>query len=299
MARDPRALSATGLVVPDGSPLYAALARLARDGRMVFFAGLPGTGKSLLIHQLAHLAHAQGRQVHLLQWDVARPVFEASPAGRAYPQDRGVTHGIIRLAVGEWARAAVERWHAQHGRGDLLIGETPLVGHRLVALARPAADAAEAVLAAPSSRFVIPVPSRELRAHLEAERERRARTPLHPREREDAPPHVLRDLWRELVDVARALGMRGEAASASGDAAYHPALYQDVYERLLAHRHAEALLIDTKLPTSDLSPYAFGMSTPDLVPTSADAERAIQRVAVRYADPAALEREVRAWYRVP
>src|SRR5439155_14170749 len=46
-----------GVVVPEGSPLFETLAALARDARLVFFAGLPGTGKSLLIHQLAHLAH--------------------------------------------------------------------------------------------------------------------------------------------------------------------------------------------------------------------------------------------------
>ena len=70
-----------GVLLSQGSALLAGLRDLARDARCVFFAGLPGTGKSLLIHQLAHLAHARGRRVHLLQWDVARPAFEASPAG--------------------------------------------------------------------------------------------------------------------------------------------------------------------------------------------------------------------------
>ena len=77
--------------MPEGSPLFETLAALARDARLVFFAGLPGTGKSLLIHQLAHLAHGRGRHVHLLQRDVARPVFEASRAGRRHPQVHGVT----------------------------------------------------------------------------------------------------------------------------------------------------------------------------------------------------------------
>ena len=77
-----------GVLIDEGSPLFTALAVLARDARLVFFAGLPGTGKSLLLHQLAHLAHARGRRIHLLQWDVARPVFEASEAGPVYPQDR-------------------------------------------------------------------------------------------------------------------------------------------------------------------------------------------------------------------
>jgi hypothetical protein len=48
--------------------------------RMVFFAGLQARARAL-VHQVAHLAVARGRSVHLLQWDVARPVFEAaSPA---------------------------------------------------------------------------------------------------------------------------------------------------------------------------------------------------------------------------
>lgn len=70
-----------GVIVSEGSPLRDALVALGREARMIFFAGLPGTGKSLLIHQLAHLAHARGRRVHLLQWDVARPAFEASAPG--------------------------------------------------------------------------------------------------------------------------------------------------------------------------------------------------------------------------
>ena len=64
------------------SPLRDALDALARHARIIFFAGLPGAGKSLLIHQLAQLAHSRGRAIDLLQWDVARPVFEASEPGR-------------------------------------------------------------------------------------------------------------------------------------------------------------------------------------------------------------------------
>jgi len=95
---------------------------------MVFFAGLPGTGKSLLVHQLAHVALGQGRRVHLLQWDVARPVFEASRAGQRYPLAGGVTHAVIRRAAGLWVRRAVVDWSARFP-GDLLVGETPFVGN--------------------------------------------------------------------------------------------------------------------------------------------------------------------------
>ena len=198
------------LILAPGSPLYAALTALATEARLVFVAGLPGTGKSLLIHQLALLAHGAGRRISLLQWDVARPVVEGSAAARAFPASDGVTHGIVRMAVGRWARDAVARWAARsHDPAALLIGETPLVGHRLIELARPMPDDAEPTLSDARTRFVIPVPSREVRGHLEAERGRRAARPLHPREREDAPPEVLRDLWRQLARVAGTLGLSG------------------------------------------------------------------------------------------
>ena len=90
---------ASRLVVSADRALAERIRTLAA-GRMVFVAGLPGTGKSLLAHQLAHVASDAGRQVHLLQWDVARPVFEASPAGRRYPLADGVTHAVIRRAAG-------------------------------------------------------------------------------------------------------------------------------------------------------------------------------------------------------
>src|SRR5882724_4318867 len=168
-----------GVLLSEGSPLLAALSALARDARCAFFAGLPGTGKSLLIHQLAHLPHARGRRIRLLQWDVARPAFEASAAGRRYPQEAGVTHGLIRVAVGRWTRPALARWHAEHPASDVLIGETPFVGHRLIELARSIDDAAEPLLASPATRFVIPVPSASLRRHLESERARRASARTH------------------------------------------------------------------------------------------------------------------------
>jgi hypothetical protein len=284
-----------GLLVAEGSPLFNTLDTLARQARLVFFAGLPGTGKSLLIHQLAHLAHARRRAIHLLQWDVARPVFEANRAGRRHPQVRGVTHGIIRIAVGRWAREAVASWSGRHpGLDDVLIGETPFIGHRLVALARRAPDAAEPVLAADTTRFVIPVPSRALREHLEGERERRAREPRHPREREDAPPTVLRALWRELYEAAGKLGI----AHGPADAPYDPELYRRVYERLLVHRHAVALPLDTVLPVSAMSAYDFKIATSDVLPTDEEASWLVEDAEARYPHAALLDIELADWHRV-
>jgi hypothetical protein len=303
--------------VAGDTPLFGALDDLARHGRLVFFTGLPGTGKSLMIHQLAHLAGACGRQISLLQWDTARPPFEASAPGRRYPQVDGVTHGIIRVAVGRWARHAVARWHTQHpGDAQLLIGETPLVGHRLVELARPLDDAAEPVLNLDSCRFVVPVPSRAVRQHLEAERERRAREPLHEREKEDAPPHVLRALWQQLASVAPVLHAApqttqagaeppggssqdfrtGVPAAASREPPYDPDVYQKVYLTLLSRRHSQVLPLDVILPASELSAYDFTVARDDLLPGEADAARFIREAEEAFPDAETLEREIEHWY---
>src|SRR5262245_10774399 len=180
--------SPSSLVVHADPALEAQLRGLAARC-MVFLAGIPGTGKSLVVHQITHLATAHGRRVHLLQWDVARPVFEASPAGQRYPLTDGVTHAVIRKAAGLWVRRAVAAWSATYpDPRHLLLGETPFVGNRFVELAQRHGDAAEALLAGDACRFAIAVPATAVREFLEAERERRAAHPLHPREREDAPP---------------------------------------------------------------------------------------------------------------
>jgi hypothetical protein len=285
------------IVVSADPVLHARLDELARSLRMVFVAGLPGTGKSLMIHQIAHLATAAGRAVHLLQWDVIRPVFEASEAGRRYPVVDGVTHAVVRKVVGHWVRDALVRWdRSWPAREHLLIGETPFIGHRLIELARRMDDAAEPILAAPSCRFAIAVPSVAVRAVLEGERQRRTAAPLHPREREDAPPHLLRDLWRELVGVARALGIPVEGRDA--EQAYDPVIYRRVYEALLRHRHVEVLALDTVLPTATLSAYDFAVPHRDLAPGADEANAMFRQVEACAPDPAALAPEAERWWAV-
>ena len=268
-------------------PALEAQLRGLASRRLVFFAGLPGTGKSLLVHQLAHLAAGAGRAVHLLQWDVARPVFEASPAGQRYPLNDGVTHPVIRKAAGLWVREALVAWDARHAGPDhVLIGETPFVGGRFIEVARPAEDRAEALLTSASCRFVIAVPSRDVRRFVEAERARRAADPRHPREREDAPPRVLRDVWRELARVA----------GRPGDDEYDPVVYRRVYETILRPRHVEIVSLDVILPIGGLSVYDFAAELPTLVPTEAEAGAFVASVEHRYPDRAALDREIDGWW---
>jgi hypothetical protein len=296
----PTAPLAKGVIVAEDTPLYRALDELAQAGHVVCFAGLPGTGKSLMIHQLAHLAHRCGlraRKLSLLQWDTARPLFEASEAGRGYPQVDGVTHGMIRVAVGRWARHAIAGWHAQHAGDDgLLIAETPFVGHRLIELARPADDAAEPVLSLDTCRFVVPVPSRAVRQYMEAERERRTREPQHEREKEDAPPHVLRDLWQQLAQVAATLGLAPQPAGGGTQVPYDPDVYREVYLRVLSRRHAQALPLDLILPASGLSAYDFKVALDDLLPGEADIARCLHEAEQAFPDGTALAYEIEHWY---
>lgn len=141
------------------------------------------------------------------------------------------------------------------------------------------------------------VPSREVRRFLEAERERRATHPLHPREREDAPPQVLRDLWRDLARLARRLGITAPGPG-DGPEPYDPDVYGRVYQTVLRHRHVELVALDTILPTGTLSVYDFAAAPRDLVPAEAEAARFIQETERRYADPAALDRAIARWWEV-
>ena len=283
------------IVVARDQALQVRLLEFARTLRLVFVTGLPGTGKSLVIHQLAHLAAGAGRRVHLLQWDVARPVFEAAEAARRYPIVNGVTDPMIRKAVGIWSRQALVQWgHRWPGETDLLLGEAPLVGGRLIELARQQDDAAEVILTAPSCRFVLPVPSAEVRRFLEAERERRMARPAHPREREDAPPSVLRDLWLELADVARDLGMSAVAHGRSSP--YDPAIYQRVYSRVLCRRRVEILDLDVVLPTASLSVYNFAVPCVELVPSAEEVDAAVRLAEASHPDAQALARASARWW---
>lgn len=282
------------LLSANDAALHQQLQHLARTQRSVFFAGLPGMGKSLLLQQLAHIASLQGRSIFLLQWDVARPVFEANPAAQLYPSRAGVTHSVIRKAVGLWARHAVLQWYQKHPETTtLLIGEAPLIGQRFLDLAYPQDDPSEVLLAAGS--FVIPVLSREVRNFVEHTRQQRSRQPLHPGEREDASPALMQALWQQLVAAAIALNLA--PASTSLESSYDPDLYYGVYRHLLRHRQVQCLSLTTVLPTATQSVYSFSVPKHDIVPTAAEVTTWIHVVEQRYPDRTVLENAMEQWYR--
>ena len=282
--------------MPD-APYIVRLREVAKTHRMVFIAGLPGVGKSLLLRELAEAAHRHGRRVHLLQWDVARRPFDAPALLARYPEVDGITHAVLRKAAGLWARDAAAAWAERHIDGEgLLAGETPLIGHRFVELARPARDEAEAALSSEATRFLVPVPTVAVKQAIEAARAATTTKPRHERERADAVPSVIRLLWAELLDAATQL------AAANGgpppvDVGYDPETYVAVFREALSHRNWEPLPVEVALPPQDRSVYDLDAPVVDLAPSEAEAEAYVARVEREYPDLAALQRETAAWWR--
>ena len=282
--------------MPD-APYIVRLRELAQTHRMVFIAGLPGVGKSLLLRELAEAAHRHGRRVHLLQWDVARRPFDAPALLARYPEVDGITHAVLRKAAGLWARDAAAAWTERRTDGeDLLAGETPLIGHRFVELARPARDEAEAALSSEATRFLVPVPAVAVKQAIEAARAATTMTPRHEREHADAVPSVIRLLWAELLDAATQL------AAASGgpppvNVGYDPETYVAVFREALSHRNWEPLPVEVALPPQDRSVYDLEAPVVDLAPSEAEAEAYVARVEREYPDLTTLQREAAEWWR--
>jgi hypothetical protein len=90
---------------------------------------------------------------------------------------------------------------------------------------------------------------------------------------------VLRALWHEV---------------AGGDRPYDPDVYEAFYLRLLARRHAAVVRLDTIAPGGE-SAYDLRVPIRDLVPTAAEARRAIREIEASHPDPAAVTRAIDGW----
>ncbi|MDE2634872.1 MAG: hypothetical protein OXI30_00785 [Chloroflexota bacterium] len=278
------------MILAPGGAIYHCLAQLIKDADRVFFAGLPGVGKSLLLQQMTLMARAAGRRATLLQWDVARQPFETP----RYPLANGATHPLVIRATGAWLRGALVEWAAQARTGsDMLIGEVPLNGGRFMEIARPADDEAEALLRDSRTRFVIPVPSVDVRALIESRREHSIAAPRHANEAHDAPPDLLRALWQEVYQVAVALAL---APATACEAPYSPQVYAAVYRHLLRHRQALVLPIDEALQPSG-SVYEHVVQPPVLQASAAQAEAILARLEAAMTPEQAIAGADR-WYEV-
>ncbi len=284
----------TQIILNPNSFIYRHFGRLVNRADRVFFAGLPGVGKSLMLQQLTLMAQEAGRTVHLIQWDTTRPVFETPELMAKYPEIDGVTHPMIRKAVGMWARQGVAEWDRTHDKPEhMLIGEVPLVGNRLMELAKPYDDDVESILSSVKTQFMIPVPSKAVRDIIEANREKTIVDPQHEKESYDAPPNVLRALWHTLYQLAIELEIiDGQADEMS----YTPEIYKSVYQHLLKHRYGQALMIDEVLKPSG-SAYDFETKIFELSATPQQVKEIITHLETQF-DIQQIKDDVDNWYLV-
>ena len=287
--------SAPNIIIPPTSQVYMMLNRLVDNQRIVFLTGLPGVGKSLLLNQLAHLAHFSGHQVYLLQWDILRDAFMTNRIASLFPDTDGITHSVIRRAAGLWVRQAVAQWHQKHlGEKSILIGEAPLIGNRLLELVLPRNDAAESILLEKSTRFVLPIPSRRIRRLMETARQTSIKNPRNSRELNDAAPEVLKALWRELIRAAMALNIPTPPKGSDED--YDPRIYESVYLQVLKHRRYEITRLNITLSTHSRSVYTFNMPVEELIPNASEVSHSIEEVEHTYPNLHGLEQEMEEWY---
>ncbi len=266
------------LVIPIASNLYKAVKEMVQSKRLIFVTGIPGVGKSLLIQQMALIASEAGREVHLLRYNLARRPFETEVNISKYPEIDGVTDPAIRKAVGLWARQAVQTWHESHpDPHQLLIGELPLIGNRLIELVEPHDDAAEPLLSGEQTVFIVPVPSWEVREVIEETRKRTLADPQNEQEKLDAPPNVLQAMWEAVNGLARDIGL----TKASPQTPYNPYIYGGVFEAILHYRPSKLLLIDQVLRPSR-SVYELDLLAGTLVPTAEEANATMTQVESRY-----------------
>jgi len=250
-------------------------------------------GKTLLVQQLAVLADRFGRRVHLLQWDVARLPFETPDLLSRYPEVDGVTHAALRKAVGVWVRDAIRVWDLTYpDASHLLIGETPLIGNRLIELVRVEDDPAERVLQSPHTEFLVPAPSERVREAITEARAREMERPSHEREAANAPVTLLQAQWSQVLEAASLLDIAPPRLPAD----YEPALYAAVYMRVLRHRRHQVLFIDDVLVPRG-SAYALDVPIHTELRPGADDVKAAMAVVEDW-PPDRLATTVERWYAV-
>jgi hypothetical protein len=250
------------------------LRRCAAAARCVVICGVPGVGKSLFVREQTLIARSRGRVVHRLEWDVSRLAFDQPEILARYPEIDSVTHPVIRCAAGLWVRQAVADWFSrQRDSSDLLVIEAPLIGGRFSELARVEEDVAEPFLAGAATQFLIPQPSREVRAAIHGARSRETVEHRHALDGKNAPPPLVDALWQHILNTADSLGVHRDHS----DRGYSPELYCAVYGQLLRHRHAAAVPV-REVVEIDHSPHALHGLTQELSPTAREAARLIARI---------------------
>ena len=228
-------------IIPTSSPVFKQLDELAANKQIVIFSGLPGVGKSLYVREFHLIAKSHGREIDCVQWDVARKSFETEAIMEKFPIVDGTVHSCFKLIAGRWLMDEVSLWIDEHWESDrILLIEAPLVGHRFIELIQPSKDKElEKYLTSDKLVVVMPIPSSEVRAKIEAERIRQVKEDA--KVWSGAKPSVMLMLWKMTCGIANEFG---KEIDLSVQPPYDSSIYEFVFSKILRHRNFIPLFID-------------------------------------------------------
>lgn len=226
--------------IPKTSQVYNTLFQQT-DTRIIVFSGLPGVGKSLYINAFKSIAESQGKDIDMIQWDVARKAFETDFIQQHYPMGAGIVHNGLKLIAGQWLMETVKNWiDFQKKSSNILLIEAPLVGNRFVEIMQKQKDSnLEDFLSDTTCRVIVPIPSKVVREKIEEERKRQVSEEV--KVWSGAKPSVMLMLWKMTCEIANEFGKNIDV---SGQPAYDPEIYEFVYSKILKHRQFIPLHID-------------------------------------------------------
>lgn len=229
-------------IIPVDSKVYKTLVEVAKNTRTIIFSGLPGVGKSLYVNEFYRIANELGKQVDVIQWDVARKAFETEEIAKYYPTGNGVVHNGLKIIAGKWLMDRLLDWKREFelDNNRLILIEAPLVGHRLIELIKPCpVNELEDWLSSEHTKVVMPIPSKNVRRKIEESRSKQvsedAKTWL------GAKPSVMLMLWKKTCEIANEFGTNVDL---SGQPDYDDKIYEFVFSTILKHRQFVPLRVD-------------------------------------------------------
>ena len=253
---------------------------------------MPGVGKSLYINEFKRIATAIGRDITVIQWDIARKSFETPAIAQHFPMGDGVVHNGVKLSAGKWLLATIKNWLITHTEEkDLLLIEAPLVGHRFIELAQIQNDPfLENFFNSESFQMSAPIPSKQVRAKIEADRA--AQISEDAQVWTGAKPSVMLMLWKRICGIANEFG---KDLPMEGQPPYDPAIYEFVFSKILKNRHFIPLYIDEVFEVK-IKDETELHNTGSLAADAETANRIAQSVLKEYPSTEAIDAVVAGWY---
>ena len=281
-------------LIPESEQIHLQLKELSEYAKIIVFAGLPGTGKSLYINHFYQIAKHNGQQAQVIQWDVARKEFEKEELNSIFPMNAGQVHPGVRLSAGFWVLNFIKHWaknNLDKGSNILMI-EAPLVGNRFSELCHKQEQEdveLEQLLSSDKVQFVLAVPNEKVREKIEADRVQQISESA--KVWSGAKPSVMIQLWKDTLVIAKEFGL-----TSSQDESYRSDIYKDTYARILQHRQTNILNVD-KVFDVQIHDESVLHSLENEIPTVVEVIAAVRYTKQAYPTEKEMIRKVKIWYK--